>query len=117
MSNQFALDLKVARKKSGLTQQDCAHLLHVHKARISLLEQGKVLPTVHEICVLSFLYGKPFESLCGSMMEDARVVLQNRLATLPTPSSRWIGRFVRQSTLNRLADHLDQSNPMRYERP
>ncbi len=107
MTHTFALDLKVARRKSGLTQQDCAHLLDVHKAKISLLEQGKALPSVLEICTLSLLYGKSFESLFGSMMEDAQRNLKDRLATLPEVSKRWLGRFIRNNTLNRLAARLD----------
>ena len=111
MSHAFALDLKVARRKSGLTQQDCAHLLDVHKAKISLLEQGKTLPSVLEICTLSLLYGKSFESLFGSLLEEAHSTLKDRLATLPMVSNRWLGRFTRQNTLNRLAARLDEDNP------
>lgn len=110
MSNPFALDLKVARRKSGLTQQDCAHLLDVHKTKISLLEAGKVLPSVQEICTLSMLYGKSFESLFGAMMNDAKRLLQNRLETLPVASHKWLGRFIRQNTLNRLAARLESNN-------
>jgi len=108
MSHTFALDLKVARRKSGLTQKDCAHLLGVQKSKICLLEQGKVLPSVSEICTLSLLYGRTFESLFGSMFEDATSNLKDRLATLPVPSSRWLGRFTRQNTLNRLAARLEE---------
>ena len=113
MSHSFALDLKVARRKSGLTQQDCAHLLDVHKAKISLLEQGKTLPSVLEICTLSLLYGKSFESLFGSMLEDAHSILKDRLATLPDVSNRWLGRFIRGNTLNKLAARLD-NDPNEY---
>lgn len=114
MSHSFALDLKVARRKSGLTQQDCAHLLDVHKTKISLLEQGKVLPSVLEICTLSLLYGRSFESLFGSMLEEAQCSLKDRLATLPVSSNRWLGRFIRQNTLNRLAARLDDYRPSEY---
>ncbi|MDA4845246.1 helix-turn-helix transcriptional regulator [Hoeflea poritis] len=114
MSHAFALDLKVARRKSGLTQQDCAHLLDVQKSRISLLEQGKALPSVLEICTLSLLYGRSFESLFGSMLEEAHGALKERLATLPVPSNRWLGRFIRQNTLNRLAARLDDNKPSEH---
>lgn len=108
MSHTFAFDLKVARKKAGLTQQDCAHLLDVQKSKICLLEQGKALPSVLEICTLSLLYGRTFESLFGSMFADATANLKDRLATLPVSSNRWLGRFTRQNTLNRLADRLEE---------
>ena len=111
MSQTFALDLKVARRKSGLTQQDCAHLLDVHKAKISLLEQGKTLPTVLELSTLSLLYGKSFESLFRSLIEDAQSTLKDRLTTLPVVSNRWLGRFIRQNTLNKLVARLDANNP------
>ncbi len=114
MTHPFALDLKVARRKSGLTQQDCAHLLDVHKAKISLLEQGKTLPSVLDICTLSLLYGKSFESLFGSVLEDAHRILKDRLATLPMASNRWLGRFTRQNSLNRLAARLDDVDPTGY---
>ena len=114
MPKTFAFDLKVARRKSGLTQQDCAHLLNTQKSRISLLEQGKALPSVLDICTLSLLYGKSFESLFGSMLEDAHRALQERLATLPVPSNRWLGRFIRQNTLNRLAARLDEFGTSRH---
>jgi len=114
MTHSFALDLKFARKKSGLTQQDCAHLLDVHKTRISLLEKGKTLPSVLEICTLSLLYGKSFESLFGTMLEEAHATLKERLGTLPVPSNRWLGRFIRQNTLNRLAARLDEYGPPAY---
>ena len=114
MSNTFALDLKVARRKSGLTQQDCAHLLDVHKAKISLLEQGKALPTVQELSTLSLLYGKSFESLFRSLIEGAQHTLKDRLATLPVVSHKWLGRFIRQNTLNKLAARLDANNPNGY---
>ena len=111
MSNPFALDLKVARRKSGLTQQDCAHLLDVNIAKISFMEQGKTLPSVPEIWTLSLLYGKSFESLFGSMFEEANNALKDRLATSPAVSNRWLGRFIRQNTLNKLAARLDTLNP------
>lgn len=106
MYQAFALDLKVARRKSGLTQQDCAHLLDINNAKVSFMEHGKVMPSIMEICTLSLLYGKSFESLFGSVMKDAERDLKERLATLPVVSNRWLGRFTRQNTLNRLSDRL-----------
>ncbi len=114
MSQSFALDLKVARKKAGLTQGDCAHLLDVYKDKVSLMEQGKRLPSVLEICTLSLIYGRSFERLFGSALEDAHQVLKERLATLPVVSNRWIGRFNRHDTLNRLAARLDEFDPTEH---
>ena len=75
------------------------------------MEQGKRLPSVPEICTLSLIYGRSFESLFASALEEAHVALKERLATLPAISNRWIGRFNRHNTLNRLAARLDSYHP------
>lgn len=107
MTNEFALDLKVARRKSGLTQIDCAHLLGAHPSKISLLESGKSLPSVRDICLLILIYGKSFESLFGGIFVDARHDLRERLKTMPSAPKRWLGRFNRHSTITSLAQRLD----------
>lgn len=106
MGKAFALDLKVARRKSGLSQVDCAHLLGVHPTKISVLEHGKAMPSVPEICMLSLIYGKSFESLFGPVMAEAEARLRERLPTLPACPKKWLGRFNRQGTLNRLSERL-----------
>ena len=106
MSKEFALDLKVARRKSGLSQEDCAHLLGVHPTKISVLEHGRAMPSVREICTLSLIYGKSFESLFGPVMTEAEGQLRERLPTLPDCPKKWLGRFNRQGTLNRLSERL-----------
>ena len=45
MSTEFALDLRLARRKTGLTQRDIAHLLANQVTLVSELERGKRLPT------------------------------------------------------------------------
>jgi len=107
MNHAFALDLKVARHKSGLAQRDCAHLLDVNRNRISSLELGKTMPTVPEICALSLVYGKSFESLFEPVMRDMRNELGIRLETLPPMPNGWRGHFNRNNTLNRIAAHLE----------
>jgi transcriptional regulator with XRE-family HTH domain len=47
MSTDFALDLRVARRQAGFTQEDVARLLGVTQSQISDLEHGRVLPTLH----------------------------------------------------------------------
>ncbi len=111
MPTEFALDLKVARRKAGLTQADCAHLLDAHKSKISLMEHGKAMPSVRDICTLSLIYGRSFESLFGAIMQEARQALRERLATMPSGPSRFIGTFNRRRTLEKLAERLAaQSN-------
>lgn len=113
MSTKFALDLKVARRKSGLTQQDCAHLLDVNQARVSKLEAGHRLPSVQEICTLSLIYGKSFESLFGSVFEDARRRVRTQLDTMPECPRRW-SRFNRNHTLNAISERLEETKQTEY---
>ena len=110
MTTEFALDLKVARRKAGLSQQDCAHLLDVHPSKISLMEHGKAMPSVRDICTLSLVYGKSFESLFAAIMADAYAALNERLASMPECPSQWLGKFNRQNTLNSLAVRLSASS-------
>ena len=107
MRSSFALDLKTARRRSGLSQSDCGHLLGVDQRRISQLEAGKVLPSVPEICSLSLIYGRSFESLFGSVFIDRRDALQTRLATLPDRGKGWLAKFNRRNTLKRIAARLE----------
>jgi transcriptional regulator with XRE-family HTH domain len=107
MSNEFALDLKVARRKSGLTQSDCAHLLDIHPSKVSLLESGKTLPSIKDICALSLIYGRSFESLFSSIVAGANRQLRDRLRTMPDAPKRWLGSFNRRTTLNGIADRLE----------
>lgn len=106
MINEFTLDLKTARRKSGLTQIDCAHLLDIHPTLVSQMENGKRLPSVREICTLSLIYGKSFESLFAGIFKDARNDLRERLTTIPDAPRSWLGSHNRQHTLNSLAERL-----------
>ena len=90
MSKAFALDLKVARRKSGLTQSDTAHLLATQHSKISRIEHGKHLPTAHDIALLSLIYGKSYDVLCRTVFENAAHDLRGRMITLPTPPSSWV---------------------------
>ncbi|MBB4302832.1 transcriptional regulator with XRE-family HTH domain [Rhodobium orientis] len=107
MSKGFAFDLKVARHKSGLSQRDCAHLLDVHRSKISRIEQGHHPLGVEDICILTLLYGRPFESLFGSACEDVRPTLRKRLATLPAETGPRLSGLNRTHTLDLLAVRLD----------
>ena len=106
MINAFTLDLKVARRRSGLTQADCAHLLTINPSLVSQIENGKRMPTVRELCILSLVYRCSFESLFAGVLDDARHDLSARLATIPDAPKHWLGRHNRQHTLDTLADHL-----------
>lgn len=102
MYNAFALDLKAARRKSGLTQQDVAHLLGSHRAKLSHLEKGTSEPTAADVAALSLIYGKSYDVICRSVFEATALELKDRLPTLPTPNRSWLGRFNRTNTLSKL---------------
>jgi transcriptional regulator with XRE-family HTH domain len=107
MSTEFSMDLRTARRKSGLTQRDCAHLLGAHKSRISILENGKHLPTLVEICTLSLIYGRTFESLFSGLMKDARQRLRRLIPSLPVMKRSYVENFNRDASIKRLKRRLD----------
>lgn len=106
MIKDFALDLKVARRKSGLTQADCAHLMGGTSSKICQLEKGIRTPALKEICTLSLIYGKSFESLFGAIFHDIRTELAENLTTMPESGENWAGTFNRQHTLERVGKDL-----------
>jgi transcriptional regulator with XRE-family HTH domain len=108
MITQFALDLRLARKKAGYTQNDIAHLLSAHQSVVSDLEHGKRRPSHTEIIELSLIYGRSFESFHGEVIAEAKEHLSVRLATLPSPSRRTAHTFNRPSSLSRLKRRLSE---------
>lgn len=115
MFKDFALDLRVARRKSGLSQADCAHLLGVHTPRISRLESGKALPSLPQISRLSIIYGRTFERLFSAIVADARRDLRERLASMPEAPRKWLPRFNRDNTLRALSDRLNDVTDEEYD--
>ena len=110
MTKEFALDLKVARQNSGLTQEDCAHLLGVCDATLAKMEGGTRTPTVREICTLSLIYGRSFESLFSGIFSEVREDLFQRLMKMPAASGTLRLRSNRQYTLGKLATRLSEEN-------
>jgi transcriptional regulator with XRE-family HTH domain len=107
MIQEFSLDLRTARMNSGLRQLDCAHLMGVDKSSISSLECGKRRPDVRQICTLSMIYGRSFESLFSSIFDEIREDLSMNLLTLPEPDPNYKRRLNRERTLQKLEDRLD----------
>ena len=106
MFDEFIFDLKVARKKSGLSQADCGHLLGQSNHKVSQLERGEQLPTIGEICALSLIFGRSFESLWSEVLRQARRDLGVNLETLADQESNRPEFANRQRTLDRLAERL-----------
>lgn len=102
MSTEFALDLRLARQKSGLTQNDCAHLMAVDQSRLSALEHGRSRPSLEQICMLSIIYGRSFESLFALILEESRTVIGRRLETLPEERRAMDRSKNRDHTINQM---------------
>lgn len=114
MHQAFAHDLRIARKKSGLAQRDCAHLLDITQQRFSALETARTAPTIAEICGLLLIFGRNFSSLFTVEFTKARRLQHERLGTLPNDKRGWLARFNRTNTLSQLADRLEADNPLRH---
>lgn len=106
MSTEFALDLRLARRKAGYTQRDCAHLLAISPSVLSQLEGGKRLPSILQICTLSIIYGRSFESLFGFLLSEAREQLRARILSLPDDIRQYAGTRNRAFSIERLAQRL-----------
>ena len=111
MTTQFGLDLRLARRRAGYTQRDCAHLLAVHQSKLSAFERGKDLPSIEEICTLSLIYGRSFESLFAEIMVRARKQLRRRLKTMPRDTRAYAGTRYRARSLEKLQERLDEEDP------
>lgn len=116
MKSDIHLDLKVARRKAGLTQRDCAHLLGTSPTRVSKLEAGKSTATLYDLYLLSLVYGKSVESFLDGITRELREALTARLATMPSAPQRWLGRFNRTNTLQALALRLEALSKEDYGR-
>lgn len=106
MSTQFALDLRLARRKAGYTQRDVAHLLHTRISTISELENGHRQPTLSQIVTLSVVYGRSFESLFAVEMSNAEEAIRHRIVRMPLLTNQNAGTRNRSASIERLARRL-----------
>ena len=106
MSTEFALDLRLARRKAGYTQRDIAHLLAAQQSAVSDLEHGRKLPSLTEIVTLSLIYGRSFESLFSAVMQDARQSILGRQKDLSNEVRSYVGTFNRTRSIKRLNQRL-----------
>lgn len=114
MFDEFTFELRNARRKSGLTQADCGHLVNVSVYRISKLESGKTAPSLREVLALSVLYGRTFECLYGSMMQDIRHTLMAKIETLPDGPAKGSDAERRGRMLENLWQRLLIENQSEY---
>ena len=106
MSTQFALDLRLARRKSGLTQMDVALLVGTQQSSIAALEKGQQRPTIEQICMLSLIFSRSFESLFADVLEEGRAQLRANIPALPAKRLLTAETFNREATLKRLERQL-----------
>lgn len=106
MSTQFALDLRLARRKAGYTQGDVAHLLSSHQSLVSELEQGRRRPSLEQIIELSLIYGRSFESFFAELLTERQIDLEKRLTRLPKTGTKTAHTFNRDASLKRLRERL-----------
>lgn len=83
MTTQFAMDLRLARRKSGLSQEAVAELLGVRQSTISQLEQGKFRPSLKQVVDLSIVYDRSFESYFRLLTRERQPIIWHRLKQLP----------------------------------
>lgn len=109
MKDLLKVDLRIARRRSGLSGQDVAYLLDTTTARLSKLENGHARPKVRELICLSLIYGKTLDELFQLSSSRLTQRLRLRLSELDfTDTSRGHDPQVRISTLNTLAELLGQ---------
>ncbi|MCR8551165.1 helix-turn-helix domain-containing protein [Salipiger sp. P9] len=109
MYKEFVLDLKAMRQKSGLSQEDCAHLIGSAEDIISRIERGTRKPTIEEICTLQLLYDASFKRFYAHCLTSARRQLTDNLKTLPLAKPDRKGKYARELFLEHLATRLAAS--------
>jgi transcriptional regulator with XRE-family HTH domain len=67
---RFGANLKAARKKAGLSQQEIGDRCDIHRTEVSLLERGGREPRLGMILKLAAALGVSAESLCFGMRWD-----------------------------------------------
>lgn len=115
MDINFALDITVARRRSGLSQHDVGHLLGVDRSRISKLERGTYTPTATDIAALSIIYDLEFPEIGQTAMPMLAAGLAERLRMLPNLENYLRGTSDKAETLKALAARLQVSSTDWYD--
>lgn len=115
MSTNLSLELRTARRKAGLTQEDLAQLLGTKPSTVGALESGAQQPKIEQLITLSLIYGRSFENFFEEIISQARLLLRKRLPSLPS-RVRYARYYLnRASTLEklrlRLAEEIDEYEP------
>lgn len=106
MHTQFAHDLCAARHKAGLSIKDISTLLELSYDEIGNLEGGNRPPSLLELCKLSLVYNRSFESLYGEIRKTAKKELFQQMPSLPSDGGDKASSYNRENTLKRLHGQL-----------
>lgn len=101
------MDLRLARKRSGLSQRDVARLMDIDQSTYSAFERGRTAPNLEQVCALSLIFDRSFLSLFELMIEEVTPRLLERLSSLPRPRRNGPRLEVRERHLARLERTLD----------
>lgn len=100
------MDLRLARKVAGLSQDDCATLMNRNRKFVARLEKGERPPTLDDLLCLSVIYGRTFESFYAERLESARATVRAGLPQLPSSLSSHASFRQRRHTLERIERDL-----------
>lgn len=79
MKTRLAVDLKVFRRRSGLSQADVAYLLGVDRSHVSKFERGKREPSMEHVTILCLIYGMRAPDFCVAALPQFEDALKERL--------------------------------------
>lgn len=110
MYTQLALDLRLARRKAGLLQRDCAMLLGISPQKLCRIERGSDQPNLTQIIALSVIYGRSFEGYFADLLQTAKARINERLPELPREVQLSTNTAHRRFTLDRLRREVSVQN-------
>lgn len=71
--DRFAVNLRRARETAGISQEELAERIEVHRTEISLLERGGREPRLGTMVKLAVALGTTPEALCSGIGWDPQV--------------------------------------------
>ena len=115
MKEDLALDLRVSRRRAGLSGSDLAHLLGCTQERISKLENARARISEDEFLILGLVYADVV-AWPERMLQTILPVLKERLAEMPDEPTQWAhAHELRLETLNSLTSRLQNLISPHYE--
>lgn len=106
MFTQLALDLRLARKTTGLTQDDCATMMGISRKHWSRLERGKRAPSFRELLILTIIFNRTFENHVSETLSEARATVRAGIPQLATSVREQVDFTKRRQTLDRIEADL-----------